>query len=74
MIAVPFVADSAQRKKEFTVISSRGMTVLRPTVIARIMVIRLTVVIFCVGALLVAANYKSFVAAEPQSPNLFSVR
>ena len=50
------------------------MTVLRPTVIALIMVIRLTVVIFCVGALLVAANYKSFVAAEPQSANLFSVR
>ena len=27
-----------------------------------------------VGALLVAANYKSFVAAQPHSPNLFFVR
>jgi hypothetical protein len=42
------------------------MTVLLPTVYARVMVIRLAVVILCVGALLVAANYKSFVAAEPQ--------
>jgi len=35
------------------------------------MAIRFIVVVVCMGAVLFAANYKSFVAAEPQPPNLF---
>ncbi len=43
-----------------------------PTGQARVIVIRLTVAILC-NALLVDSNYKPFVAAEPQSLNLFFV-
>jgi hypothetical protein len=35
------------------------------------MAIRFIVVVLCVGALLYGVNYKSSVAAEPQSPSLF---
>jgi hypothetical protein len=38
------------------------------------MAVRFIIVVLCGGALVFAANYKSFVAAEPQSPNLFAVR
>jgi len=38
------------------------------------MAIRFILVVLCVSTFVYAANYKSFVVAEPQSPNLFLVR
>lgn len=49
------------------------MTVTAGSFKRTFMVVRFVIVILCLGALLCAANYRAFVAAEPQ-PTIFIVR